>query len=197
MGSASTRDGGPADDAPHVRGTIVGGAVAGVSLLWGDAGIRDVSERLDAAARGAICDRIVHPLAWYPEASFRAWCEAVWDGPARRDDRALTAFIHRSVDHGWGWVHRALLRLATPGLLARRAPSIWKHDHTHGQLTVALDDRRATVRIEGYPHPRSSIMRRGQAESLRYILTRSRFSDVRGSHTVDGDGTYVLTLRWG
>jgi hypothetical protein len=39
-------------------------------------------------------------------------------------------------------------------------------------------------------------MRRGQAESLRYILTLARFGDVRASHTLDAGDVFVATLRW-
>ena len=189
-------DGSPAGNEPHARGTLVAGAVGAVALLWGDAGLRDVSERLGEDARSALCDRIVLPVAWYPEQSLREWCEAVWRGPAGEDEQAFATFVDRSVDHGWSWVHRALVRLATPGLLARRAPDIWRHDHTHGELSVTLDEGKATLRVVRYPHAGSAVMRRGQTESLRYILTLARFGDVRASHALDPDGAFVATFRW-
>ena len=182
--------------APQARGTLIAGAVGAVAQLWGDAGLRDVSERLGAEARQALCDRIVLPVAWYPEQSMREWCEAVWYGPARENEEMFATFVQRSVDHSWRWTHRALVRLATPRLMARRAPEIWRHDHTHGVLSVALDDGTAKVKVTGYPHRGSIVMRRGQAESLRYILTLARFGDVRASHAVDADGEFVATLRW-
>jgi hypothetical protein len=187
---------GPSSPEPHVRGTVVGGAFSAVADLWSDDGIREVSEQLSPAARAGLCDRIVLPVAWYPEASFREWCEAVWHGPAREDEAAFARFVRRSVDLGWSWVHRALVRIATPALLARRAPTIWRHDHTHGDMSVTLGERCGTLRVTRYPHARSAVMRRGQTESLRYILTLARVADVRASHAMEGGDVFVVTLRW-
>jgi hypothetical protein len=179
-----------------VRGTIVAGAVSAVSQLWGAGALSDVSERLDDASRLALCDRIVLPIAWYPEASLQAWCEAVWEGPAQRSEGEFMRFVRRSVDASWSWVHRTVLRLATPALLARRAPDMWRRGHTHGELSATLERARGTVRITGYPYARSAVMRRGHTESLRHILTLARFGDVRATHAVEPNGVFVATFRW-
>ena len=99
------------------------------------------------------------------------------------------------VGHGVGGA-RAVVRLASPRLMARRAPDIWHHDHTHGVMSVTLEEGRATLKVVDYPQRDSLIMRRGQAESLRYILTLARFGDVRASQGLDADGAFVVTLRW-
>ncbi|HEY8041483.1 MAG TPA: hypothetical protein VIF15_16870 [Polyangiaceae bacterium] len=181
---------------PSVRGTLVAGVVGAVGELWGDAGLRQVSDQLGPEARHALCEQIVVPVAWYPEEIMASWCHAVWLGLAREDEKRFDTFVRAGVEHGWSWVHRALLRLATPRLLARRAPAIWRHDHTHGELGVELGDRRAILRVTDYPHARSAVMRRGQTESLRHILTLARFRDVRASHVVDAAGSFVATLHW-
>jgi hypothetical protein len=184
-------------DVPQARGTLLAGAVGAVAKLWGDDGTRDVRARVSAEAAQALCDRIVLPVAWYPEAIMREWCEAVWDGPARQDFAAFATFVHRSVDHGWRWTHRAIIRLATPRAMARRAPAIWQHDHTHGVMTVDLGESMATLKVVDYPQRDSLVMRRGHAESLRYIMTLARFGNVRASQALDAEGAYVATLRWG
>jgi hypothetical protein len=182
---------------PQARGTLLAGAVGAVAKLWGDQGIREVRARISAEAALALCDRIVLPVAWYPEPIMREWCEAVWHGPAQEEAAVFATFVHRSVDHGWRWTHRAIIRLATPRAMARRAPAIWRHDHTHGVMSVELGESMATVRVVDYPQQDSLIMRRGHAESLRYIMTLARFGNVRASQAVDADGAYVATLRWG
>ena len=183
-------------DVPHARGTLVAGALAAIAELWGAQGVAEVRHRLGAAARRAILDEIVLPVGWYPEEHFESLCEAVWSSLARHDVPVFETFIRRSIDHVWGRVHRMLMSLATPHLLARRAPALWRHDHTHGELAVELRERDGTVRVRGYPYAPSSIMPRGQAESLRYILSHARVRDVRASHLVDVRGEFVVTLGW-
>jgi len=173
----------------------VAGAIGAVSELWGQAGLHEVRERVAPEVRAVLCDEIVLPVAWYPERHFEGYCDAVWKGLARQDARTFETFIRKSVDQMWGRIHRVLLSLATPHRLARRAPDLWRHDHTHGELSVDLREQDGTIRVRNYPYSSTSIMRRGQTESLRYILSHARVSDVQASHR-DEEGDFVVTLAW-
>ena len=181
---------------PCARGTLVAGALAAVEKLWGDAGLAELREHLGAEARQSLLDHIVMPVAWYPEAHFESCCDLVWSALARRDDEAFATFIHGSIDHLWSRVHRVLMGLTTPHILARRAPAMWRHDHTHGTLEVELREQEGTVRVRDYPYARSGAMARGQAESFRYILSHARVKTVRASHELDERGNFVVTLEW-
>ena len=186
----------PPVDLPCARGTLVAGALGSIARLWGNAGLATLREQLDPQARASLLDDIVLPVAWYPEAHFERCCQVVWSALAHEDDEAFVAFIHRSIDHLWSRVHRVLMGLTTPHILARRAPAMWRHDHTHGTLEAELREQEGTVRVRGYPYSRTSIMARGQAESLRYILSHARVKTVRASHELDEHGTFVVTLAW-
>ena len=172
------------------------GAVGAVKELWGEDGMRELRQRLQPDARKALCEEIILPVAWYPERHFEGCCEAVWSGLARQEAGVFEAFIRQSVDHMWGRVHRVLLSLATPHLLARRAPGLWRHDHTHGEAVVELRERDGTIRVRDYPYGPSSIMRRGQSESFRYILSHARVHDVRATQHADESGDLVVLLEW-
>jgi hypothetical protein len=186
----------PPRDAPHARGTLFTGALAAVKDLWGEDGMGALREHLPADTSRELCDQIVLPVGWYPEAHFEQCCDVVWRRLAREDRDAYVTFIQRSVASGWGIVHRALLRLATPQRLARRAPELWRHDHTHGELSIELRESSGTIRIRGYPYPRDSIMHDGQAEALRYILSHARVHDIVAKRHADAGDDFMVTLEW-
>jgi hypothetical protein len=174
----------------------VAGALGAVERLWGQAGLAELRRALDAEARRSLLDDIVLPVAWYPEAHLESCCEVVWATLAHRDDASFLAFVQASVDHLWSRVHRVLVGLTTPHVLARRAPAMWRHDHTHGTMDVELKEHEGTVRVHGYPYARTSVMARGHAESFRHILGHARVKTVRASHELDDRGTLVVALSW-
>lgn len=164
--------------------------------LWGAPGLAELREHLSDDARRAICDEIILPVAWYPETYFESTCEIIWRRLAREQDEPFFDFVRRSVDSGWTFVHRAVLRFATPQRLARRAPDLWRHDHTHGELFVDFGETSGIVRIKGYPYPRESTMHHGQTEALRYILSHARVRDVRAKRLDEASGDFVATFEW-
>jgi len=181
---------------PHARGTIVAGAIEAVKEIWGDLGFAELRESLPPTVSRTLCDGIVLPMAWYPETYFESCCEVVWRRLSRMDDGAFFRFVHQSVDAGWTIFHRALMRLATPQRLARRAPDLWRHDHTHGELLVDFRETSGTVTIRGYPYARESVVRHGQAEALRYILSHARVRDVRATRHPDTGNDFAVTFDW-
>ena len=186
----------PPGDVPHARGTLVAGALSAVKAVWGDPGFKELRDHLPADARRALCDDIVLPVAWYPERYFESCCEIVWRRLAREENGPFFDFVHHSVDSGWTFVHRAIMRFATPQRLARRAPDLWRHDHTHGELSVDFRETSGTVRIKGYPYPRESIMHHGQTEALRHILSHARVRDVRATRHDEPSTDFVATFDW-
>ncbi|MGO8999363.1 MAG: hypothetical protein ACLQVI_39055 [Polyangiaceae bacterium] len=183
-------------DVPCARGTLLAGAVASAAKLWGDDGLAALRERLDADARRALLDDIILPVSWYPETYFEACNEIVWSALARGDDEAFDAYVRGSIDHLWSRLHRVIMGLTTPPRLARRAPDMWRHDHTHGSLEVELRESEGTVRVRGYPYARTGIMGRGQTEALRYILSHARVKTVRATHELDDQGNFTAILAW-
>ena len=186
----------PPGDVPHARGTLVAGALSSVRDLWGDTGLATLRDRLPPDARHALFGDIVLSMAWYPETYFEACCDIVWRDLSQERDAKFFAFVHRSIDSGWSFVHRAILRLATPQRLARRAPDLWRHDHTHGELSVDFRETSGTVRITGYPYPRDSIMHHGQTEALRHILSHARVRAVRATRHDEPGTDFVATFAW-
>jgi hypothetical protein len=186
----------PPTNVPCARGTLVAGAVGSVAKLWGDAGLAALREHLRPDARAALLDEIIMPVSWYPEIYFEACNEVVWSALARGDDAAFDAYVRGSIDHLWSRVHRVLMGFTTPHRLARRAPDMWRHDHTHGRLEVELRESDGTVRVRGYPYAPGGIMGRGQTEALRYILSHARVKEVRAAYELDAQGTFVATLSW-
>lgn len=172
------------------------GALTAVKDIWGQGGLAILREHLPPEARRVICDEIVLPVSWYPEAYFENCCQVVWRHLAQVQDGPFFDFVHRSVDSGWTIVHRAVMRLATPRLLAGRAPALWRHDHTHGELSVDFRETSGTVRIKGYPYPRESIMHHGQTEALRHILSHARVRDIRAKRHDEGSADFLATFVW-
>lgn len=186
----------PSDGVPRARGTLLVGALTATREIWGESGLAALREHLRPEARGAVCDGIVLPVSWYPETYFESCCEIVWHHLAQERNAPFYDFVHRSVDSGWTIVHRALMRLATPRLLAGRAPALWRHDHTHGHFAVDFRETSGTVRITGYPYPRTSIVRHGQTEALRHILSHARAREVRAKRHDEAGTDFVATFEW-
>jgi hypothetical protein len=167
-----------------------------VRELWGEPGWAELRAHLPQEASRVLCERIVLPVAWYPETYFESCCDVVWRRLAREDDATFYRFVHRSVDSGWTIFHRALMRLATPQRLARRAPDLWRHDHSHGELLVDLRESSGTICIRDCPYARDSIVRHGQVEALRYILSHARVRAVRATRHTDTGDDFAVTLDW-
>lgn len=90
-----------------------------------------------------------------------------------------------------------LVRLATPRLLARRAPELWRRDHSHGDVEVTvLDAVRLRLRLSDHPWVRDPVMRRFQARSFRYILSLTRVRDLGTVESTDAGGALVMTATW-
>jgi hypothetical protein len=180
---------------PFARGNVLHGFRAAAHELWGDEGLRVIGEHLSSEARAVSLESIVLAVSWYPVRFASAWHEAVWEGPARRDDAALCKFVARAVDLGIGRIRKVLFGFATPDMLFAKAPSIWRDQHTHGTLSAVREGKSKTIfTLRDHPYTKLPISRRFTAESYRYIgsLTGIRCKET---HKLEGDAL-VVRVEW-
>src|SRR5262245_28555750 len=76
------------------RGTILMAFREAAMELWGEAGLRDIGQRLPEAARAETLDISTVNLAWVPEAYVLAWYDAVWRGPCEQQRDAFRQFLN-------------------------------------------------------------------------------------------------------
>jgi hypothetical protein len=156
---------------------------AAIEHLWGRGALDALRGRLDLPAEHVLFDQIASPLSWYPENLAARIGAIVWDDLAARDEAALQRFAEQTIDHGWGRMHSVLVRLATPRILARRAPELWRRDHSHGDVEVVVVDP-TTLRLRLSDHP------------CRYILSLTRVRDLETVEAPDPAGALVMTATW-
>lgn len=182
------------------RGTLLHSVAAGVLDVWGPEGLRDVTARLPEETRAATTGPAFTLLSWYPTRYVMDWDVAKMAGPARGDEAAFRRSVTRSIDLGFGRIRRALLSFATPVLIAERAAELWRHDHTHGLLSVDSAERsqgHARVTLTDHLFTTTPLARMAFAEVTRHVLSLSRARNVRESHDPSGDGdALVITLTW-
>jgi hypothetical protein len=162
--------------------------------LYGNDGLKSISARLPDEAR-IIADTALITEKWLPERWIIAWQEAVWNGPARKDDAAFRSYVRTVVDHGFGRVRRLLVNLVTPATLCTRAAELWHDEHTHGAITAEPVGNVVNIRLSAHPYVTRPVSRMVMAESLRYAASLTRATDVREAHRLDGD-TLEVKLTW-
>src|SRR4051794_21782478 len=116
------------------RGTQLLAFRAAAIETWGEGGWSEACALLDRETRDALLGRRVSPAGWVPERHMMALADAVFAGPAGRGVAAYHAFVGNQVKLGFGRVRRMLLHLAPPERVLERAPELWRHDHTDGEL---------------------------------------------------------------
>jgi hypothetical protein len=179
---------------PRIHGTSVHGVRAAAVRAFGEAGVRAL--RVSDAARRAIVDAIVLPGDWIPEALFIEVYEALFRERLESDEARLASFVGDAIGMGWGRVKRALVAMATPEILWRRAGSLWREEHTTGTLRATLAERQATITLEDHAYADSNVTRRVHAESMRYIISLSRVKNAKATHGLDGRRNLVVRVTW-
>ncbi len=184
---------------PLSRGIGLHGFRAAALALWGEEGLRTVAARLPDDARAATVDSIVLPVSWYAVRHTIAWEEAVWEGPAARDDATFHSFLDKGIELGFGRMRRFFIRLQSPEQIIHRAPEMWRYQHTHGTLTAVAKGNGATILLRDHPFTRHPLARRATAEVYRFIasLTQARGKgEVRQTHGSEGPDSLVVRLTW-
>jgi hypothetical protein len=183
---------------PMTRGTVLHSSIEACRELWGEDGLRDALRRLPAEVREATTGADFTALRFYPTRYVNAWDEAKMAGPARGDEDEFRRSVARGMELGFGRVRRVFLSFATPMLLAQRAAELWRHDHTHGEVSVdssMRDQGRARVTLVGHPFVETPLARLAFGEVVRHLLSMSRARNVRETHAHSGD-SLVVALSW-
>ena len=81
-------------------------------------------------------------------------------------------------------------------VLLRRMPELWRHDHTHGILTVSFSGSQATALLRDHDHVRTPLSRLTAAQAFRAALERTRAKNVLATHALDDSGALEVRLRW-
>jgi hypothetical protein len=179
------------------RGTILMAFRDAANRLWGETGTREIGSRLSPKVRAETIELAAVNLVWVPEAYVLEWYQAVWDGPCEARSEAFRIFLDRMLDSGFGRVRKAFLGLAKPPMILGRAPSLWRHDHTHGALTVeGLKPGSARVRLADHPYTETPLGCLAIAEIYRYCIALCRVDDATEIHYREPNGALVVRLRW-
>jgi len=163
--------------------------------LWGEFGWREVEENLPDDTRATLFTKPPAPIDWVLERHMMSLSEAVFAGPAGRREEVYRHFVATMIDCGFGRIRRFLVQFAPPELLLERAPDLWRHDHTHGELRVKLADKRATVELHDHVHTTTSLSRLTAAEAFRCALSSTRAREVKVEHELVSDALEIR-LRW-
>jgi hypothetical protein len=137
------------------------------------------------------------PIVWYPTVDIIAWHHAVYEGPARRDERAFAESVALGLDISTGLVRRAFMRLLTPQTLADKAAELWSTFHTHGELLIeSRTDTSARIAIRHHPFVDDALSRKVVAIMSRHMLARSRARNVRETHELRVPGEMIVQVTW-
>src|SRR5580658_6754549 len=142
----------PPPGEPCARGSVLHGFRAAAVDLWGNTGLDQVATRLPLSTRLATIEQIVLPFEWVPIEHVVAWHDALWAGPARADEQELARFIGRSIELGLGRFKSAFFSGITPERLIERSQDLWRSQHTHGDLTVAVEGTNGTVVLRNHAY---------------------------------------------
>lgn len=179
------------------RRTIFAGFRQAALALWGAEGLQQCAGRMSAEARSACIDPVVIDKEMLPERFVLEWFTAAWEGPSQRDRGAYNAFLDRMMDHGFGLVRKFLLRMAKPELVIQKCGELWRHDHTHGELTYQLTDRcSASVALSDHVYLETALARSSIAEIYRYALSLSAAKDARAQHHLECTRRLIVRLTW-
>ena len=190
----------PPSDDPLCRGTFVHTCRDAAVKLWGPSSLESIARHLPDDVRRKTLDSIPISLEWHPESHVVAWNEAAWRGPCAEDEARFRAFIDCWTDLCFGRMRRALIAFLTPAGLFKRAPDLWRHDHTHGLLAATTRDgaaRAMTITLTDHPYLATPVSRRAIAETFRHIVSRTRVRDVRETHTLQSTRALVVKISWG
>jgi hypothetical protein len=163
--------------------------------MWGDAGYEKISLSLPADVRERTAG--MRPLPdWIPLEDLIAWHVAVWNGPARRNEKIMNEHVRATIDQGFGRVKRLLLSVSTPHSLAPRVVDLWRDEYSTGHLdTGRLEERSIHLTLHEHPYVLHPLMRSVITEVFRYVLSLTQAEQVSAVHAVR-ESTLVVVLRW-
>ena len=192
----------PPSGEPYARGSVIHGFREAMLDIGGEAALAEVAHRLPLETRLETIDRIVLPFEWVAIDHAIAWHEALWTGPLGADEGKLARFVSRSIELGFGRFKSAFFSGITPARLFERSKELWRWQHTHGDVSVAVDGPAAVVTLRDHPYVGVPTSRRVTAESFRHLVTVALAQDkaLRGRAVKAAWGTsgaaLVVQLSW-
>jgi hypothetical protein len=176
------------------RKSLIGFRIA-CEQMWGAAGFEAICAALPADVRARTGGMVPLP-EWIALDDHIAWHVAVWDGPAKGEEKIMTQHIRATIDQGFGRVKRFLLSISTAQSLAPRVVSLWREEYSTGTLqALSIQERTVQLALTDHPYGDIPLMRYVIAEAFRYILSLTRTKNVSAVHSMRG-GALVVTLRW-
>lgn len=180
----------------RVRGTILASFRSATFDLWGERGLKEVGQLVSEQVQRDTIATSAMSVDWFPETHVTEWYAGLWNGPCEGSKVEFTRALNRMLDVGFGRVQKVALRFATPKMVVTRAPSLWRHDHSHGNLAVTVEKNSAHLTLDSHPYLGDSLSRTAVTEIYRYCLTLSRADRVTAHHFIEPDGSLCVKLRW-
>jgi hypothetical protein len=182
---------------PCARATQLLAFRSAAITMWGTSGWQSIVGALPHDTREAlVTGDLVVAVGWVPERHLVKLAEVVFAGPAQGNMDTYREFIRHVIELGFGRVRRILVQFAHPHTVLRRAPELWRHDHTHGELVVSMDEKSAVVYVTHDVLTATSLARATCAEMFRVALGLTRARDVIAEHGLDDSGRLRVFLRW-
>lgn len=182
---------------PCARATQLLAFRSAALTLWGKQGWQTVLDHLPPETREAlIVDGLVVAVGWVPERHMVALAQAVFDGPAQCSPEAYREFVRHVIGLGFGRVRRLLVQFAPPSAVHNRAPELWRHDHTHGSISVRHDETSATIHVEHDVLTSTPLSCATAAEMFRTVIALTRAKHVTETHELERPGRLRVELKW-
>jgi len=170
---------------------------AAVEEMFGDAGVREVRAHLPAEAdiaffgAGSVGDK------WVAERHLLTFMDAVLNGPCGRNRIKFADWGRLQIARGFGRVKAAMIRVATPEILASRAAALWREEHTRGLLVASSVPGRVVLTLSEHDYISHQLAPALVTESLRTLLAMSYFAkDVRSSFELLSGPRLAMTFTW-
>lgn len=163
--------------------------------MWGADRMQQITDSLPPEVRERTAG--LRPLPdWIPLGDLIAWHVAVWNGPARQDEKLMLEHARLTVDQGFGRVKRALISMATAHTLAPRVAALWSDEYSTGSLmATGVQPKSVTLLLRDHPYVDHSLMRMVIAEAFRHVLSLTRTKNVSGIHLAS-QGDLKIVLSW-
>ena len=170
---------------------------AAVEEMFGEEGVREVRARLPADADAAFFGAGSVGDKWVAERHLLTFMDAVLNGPCGRNRIKFGEWGRLQITRGFGRVKAAMIRVATPEILAARAAALWRDEHTRGLLVASSVPGRAVVTLSEHGFVTHDLAPAVLTESLRTIIAMSYFAkDVRGSFEILSGPKLAMTFTW-
>ena len=164
--------------------------------MWGEKGFAQICAALPPDVRERTAG--ILPLdKWNALEDLIAWHRVVWQGPAARDEKLMTAHIHATVNAGFGRVKRLFLRLATPRTLAPLVAALWRDEYSTGLLEATFPDEHSVeLTLSSHPYVDDPLMRFVISEVFRYVLSMTNVERVDIAAYGVREKSLSVLLRW-